>query len=298
MLCYLVIYFVSTFLQVDLGEISNSKSLSELQHHSSPAQESGDDTLQFESFLRRSPRRRVSIKKYISEDYRESPKSPRRRRGSKSLATSKRGSPKIEVDDEEFVKKREELETLKSIHFDAIQSEKMEDKKRRMEGRRLVMEQRRREREERARVKEEQRLHKEEVKDKLRLARTLLKEAQRDKLRRNREKEKIRKQKQLEELKQKKMAQKKKMQELVSVPAASTNTSEMRELPEEEPPGVYEAPGVTDLPELPRLSLDVPDVLLPRFLFVCEFLYTFADAMKLKRKLMAGSCSCCFEIHG
>lgn len=55
----------------------------------------------------------------------------------------------------------------------------------------------------------------------VRLARSLLKEAQRDMQRRQRERERLNKQKQLEELKERKMAAKRRIQELTSFPIPS-----------------------------------------------------------------------------
>ena len=42
---------------------------------------------------------------------------------------------------------------------------------------------------------------------------------------------------------------------------------------------------VPSLPDLPILELPFTADMIPQFLFVTEFLYTFADALGLKRRL-------------
>ena len=50
-------------------------------------------------------------------------------------------------------------------------------------------------------------------------------------------------------------------------------------------PEQCEASGVPSLPDLPPLELPLSADMIPQFLFVSEFLYTFADALGLKRRL-------------
>lgn len=63
---------------------------------------------------------------------------------------------------------------------------------------------------------------------------------------------------------------------------------------EEELPLVDDSPenckvsGIPALPELPTLDLHVSAEQAQGMLVVCEFLHTFADALKLKRKLNVG----------
>lgn len=54
---------------------------------------------------------------------------------------------------------------------------------------------------------------------------------------------------------------------------------------EEDSPEQCEASGVPSLPNLPPLELPFSRDMIPQFLFVSEFLYTFADALGLKRRL-------------
>ena len=56
---------------------------------------------------------------------------------------------------------------------------------------------------------------------------------------------------------------------------------------EEDTPEQCEASGTPSLPDLPPLELPLSAEMIPQFLFVSEFLYTFADALGLKRRLTA-----------
>ena len=54
---------------------------------------------------------------------------------------------------------------------------------------------------------------------------------------------------------------------------------------EDDTPEQCEVSGVPSLPDLPPLDLPFSGDMVPQFLFVSEFLYTFADALDLKRRL-------------
>lgn len=56
---------------------------------------------------------------------------------------------------------------------------------------------------------------------------------------------------------------------------------------EDDTPEQCEASGAPSLPDLPPLELPLSAKMIPQFLFVSEFLYTFADALGLKRRLTA-----------
>ena len=53
-------------------------------------------------------------------------------------------------------------------------------------------------------------------------------------------------------------------------------------------PDSCETTGVPPLPDMPALDLGVSAELVPQLLVVCELLYTFAGALKLKRNLNVG----------
>ena len=228
-----------------------------------------------ESPFRRSPRRKTLTRTYNAQNFIDSPEKQHKKRKAKSPRKnfSNGLGRKLET-------KHDELDSLREAQLSAIRSKKVEERQMRQEE-----QARRREelREQKLREKEELR----SVKEKHRLARSILKDAQRDKVRRERERMKLQKSQQLEELKQKKSAEKKQLQELTSAPVVTT----IEEVTlEPDSPEECVMSGIPDLPKLASLEYGVSMSLLPRLLFVTEFLYVFAEALKLKRKLSAGVC--------
>ena len=62
---------------------------------------------------------------------------------------------------------------------------------------------------------------------------------------------------------------------------------------EDDSPADCEAAGLPSLPVLSFLNLSLSSDMIPRFFFVSEFLFTFADALGLKRRLTVKELSKC-----
>ncbi len=232
-------------------------------------------------FLRRSPRKRKKTTKYSALSPAEH--SPGRSRRERKVSPKKGGHVGVREEVAELLEDRKkELESLRVAKMDNLRLKKTEEQVKRTEERQQVREARK---EQRARENEEKRLQRqsrESARNKFRLAQSILKEAQKEKVRRQREREKVTKQKLLESLKEKRKEDKRRLQELVSLPlTASLSGGSSVEVDVLSP--------MTDLPPLPELVMGVAEDTIPRLLFVAEFLYSFADPLKLKRQISAGT---------
>lgn len=203
---------------------------------------------------RRSQRKRTTTRRYSSHDFRPTcmsdeednlEASPRRKRRKGKDKVEKRVSFKSppyspptchelaaeygDISGEQsvdFLTKQKELEELRTSSIHALREsremsrqklaeEKMrlrdEARKKREEEKQMILE-------EKAKLKEEIRLKKLATQEKLKLARNLLREAQKDTKRRQKEREKVRKQQELHLLKEKRKSEKRRKQELTSAP--------------------------------------------------------------------------------
>lgn len=130
-----------------------------------------------------------------------------------------------------FLTKQKELEELRSSTMNALRETKVlsrqevvkERARLREEARKERQEEKRRILEEKAKLREAKKLNKLATQEKLKLARNLLREAQKDTRRRQKEREKKRKQEELHQLKEKKQSEKRRRQELTSAPVLRTN---------------------------------------------------------------------------
>lgn len=186
---------------------------------------------EFADFLWRSPRRKVTTQKYVAEDF----SSPASRKVKRKDHLSPNRSPKLVLSQGSFAmmeenvsgqlseKKQEELDALKGKRFEEIQTSRMEEKQKVLEERARLREEQRMCRqkmlETKARLREEEKVRKLAEQEKLRMARSILKEAQRSSQKRRREREKERKQRELQEMKEKNAEERKRRRELCSVPA-------------------------------------------------------------------------------
>lgn len=131
----------------------------------------------------------------------------------------------------DFLTKQKELEELRSSTMNALRETKVlsrqevvkERARLREEARKERQEERKRILEEKAKFREAKKLNKLATQEKLKLARNLLREAQKDARRRQKEREKKRKQEELHLLKEKRQTEKRRRQELTSVPVLKTN---------------------------------------------------------------------------
>jgi len=190
---------------------------------------------EFADFVRRSPRRKVTTKKYVAEDFREGFSSPASGKVKRNDHLSPNRSPKLVLSQGNFAmkeenvsgqlseKKQDELDALKGKRFEEIQTSRMEEKQMVLEERARLREEQRMCRqkmlETKARLREEEKVRKLAEQEKLRMARSILKEAQRSSQKRRREREKERKQRELQEMKEKNAEERKRRRELCSVPA-------------------------------------------------------------------------------
>ena len=168
-----------------------------------------DDLIAFGDALRRSPRRRAKTVKFAAEDFKEKPDSPK--------GSRKRRRNGAQQDDTEATRQMlDELEILKTTQLDTIRSQKMANRRKTMEAKaeRREAERRRKEeaRQERVREMDAQRRQRGEVRQQLRLARSIVREAQKERLWRDREKTRVKKQRELLELKQRKASERRRKQ--------------------------------------------------------------------------------------
>ena len=180
---------------------------------------------EFADFLRRSPRRKVTTQKYVAEDF-SSPASRKVKRNDHLSPNRSQGNFTMKeenVSGQLSEKKQEELDALKGKRFEEIQTSRMEEKQKVLEERARLREEQRMCRqkmlETKARLREEEKVRKLAEQEKLRMARSILKEAQRSSQKRRREREKERKQRELKEMKEKNAVERKRRRELCSVPA-------------------------------------------------------------------------------
>ena len=191
----------------------------------------------FSDFLRRSPRRKVAPLKYVAEDFREglcSPTGGKMKRNDLSPNESPKPSrvsfAMMEENESSDLsdKKQEELKSLKEKRFGEIQTSKIEEKQKVLEVRAKVREEQRLCRQKalemKAKLRVEERERKLVEQEKLRMARSIVKEAQRSSQKRRREREKERKQRELQEMKEKNAEERKRMKELCSVPAMGVSS--------------------------------------------------------------------------
>ena len=80
----------------------------------------------------------------------------------------------------------------------------------------------------------------------------------------------------------------------MSVPPLSAPVSTVPAAADDDSPQACEDAGIPDLPALPGLDFTLPQSLVPQLLFVSEFLRTFAEPLRLKKKTTAGLCVCVF----
>ena len=131
----------------------------------------------------------------------------------------------------DFLAKQKEFEELRSSTMNALRETKVlsrqevvkERARLREEARKEKQEEKKRILEEKAKLREAKKLNKLATQEKLKLARNLLREAQKDSRRRQKEREKKRKQEELHLLKEKRQSEKRRRQELTSVPVLRTN---------------------------------------------------------------------------
>ena len=191
--------------------------------------------------VRRSPRKRKRTSRYLSDDFR----TDRDLNGSSTNDQGSLLSNDNEVNPQspsntthnsqgEIIYRedlKEELEMLRASRMELMRSSKacerqkiLEEKAtQRDEIRKIKCEERAKDLEEKKRANEEKKLSRIVAQEKLKLARNLLKEAQRDVKRRQKEREKLKKQKELRKLKENKQNERKRMQELVSVSFIGTS---------------------------------------------------------------------------
>ena len=208
--------------------------------------------------FRRSQRKRTTTRRYSSHDFRPLSEdeeeeaedsfltSPRRKRNKSRSSNSERrvsfrsplcslkSAELVENDDNssggeldgEFVLKQQELNELRSFSLNSLKENKLvsrqeaEKEKARLkdEAKQKRLEERRKFIEEKVKLREEEKLKKVAAQEKMKLARNLLKEAQRDARRRQKEREKVRKQEELQLLKEKRQTERRMKQELTSAP--------------------------------------------------------------------------------
>ena len=192
----------------------------------------------FADFLRRSPRRKVAPLKYVAEDFREGLCSPTGGKMKRNDDLSPNESPKpsrvsfttMEENESSDLsdKKQEELKSLKEKRFGEIQTSKIEEKQKVLEVRAKVREEQRLCRQKalemKAKLRVEERERKLVEQEKLCMARSIVKEAQRSSQKRRREREKERKQREFQEMKEKNAEERKRMKELCSVPAMGVSS--------------------------------------------------------------------------
>ena len=238
-------------------EISASPRLSK----SEPECEANTPSSESNSPFRRSQRKRKVTTRYSSHDFRpisdedelvaSPPKSEKRRRkerdgerGEKSVTfKSPLCSPKCAESagsgdsdcglSADFLMKQKELELekLRSSTINHLRESKVLSQQEIVKERARLREEARKEREEekrkileeKVRLREAKKLNKLATQEKLKLARNLLREAQKDAKKRQKEREKKRKQEELHLLKEKRQSEKRRRQELTSVPVLRGN---------------------------------------------------------------------------
>ncbi len=232
------------------------------------------------AFVRRSSRRKRQTQKYSTPPAKAS--SPRVRNGRRRSPWKQRQTEGL---DELLEEKKGTLESLRSAQLGALRSRRIEEQLKRTEeraqARQARRDQREKENEGKRERKEQEREAREATRKKLRLAQGILKEAQRDRARRQREGERQRKQRQLERFKEQKMAERRKRSELLSLPLTGS-------LAEELSADNDVLCAMAELPPLPELVVGVTGDAIPRLLFVSEFLCSFGEPLKLKKHWSAG----------
>ena len=166
-------------------------------------------------------------------------------------------------------------------------TEKEKLKERRKEEREKLKEKIKLERENaKLKLKEERDLARQKLKEEKRLKLLEEKEKKKEKKKEEKEKEKEKRERRREE-KQKELKELKQQQNKVLAEATTLPSVEAGEGSTWEDDSVQQCTecGIPDLPPLLPLDLPMPCEAVPRFLFVCEFLYTYGTILKLRRAI-------------
>lgn len=146
-------------------------------------------------------------------------------------------------------------------------------------------------------MKEEREVFRQKLKEEKKLKkleeRALAQERKREERQKEKEEKDKRRQDMQRELKELKLQKKKELAEAIKLPSvgAGEEQEEASSLEDDSVQQCLEC-GMPDLPPLQPLDVGVSWGDVPRFLFVCEFLYTFGSVLKLRRAVSLSELCC------